>query len=452
MDVLFPGARPTAFNVMLKPIGPVCNLNCTYCYYLEKKNLYLDTRSFRMSEEILEHFTKQYIESQNVPVVSFVWQGGEPTMLGIDYFKKALEFQDKYKGDKRIENVFQTNGTLLTDDFCKFFADNNFLIGVSIDGPEHLHDKYRLTNANTGSFQKVMQGIELLHKHKVEFNTLSVVNRENSYYASEVYKFLKNTGSGFLQFIPIVERISVDLQPQGINLLAPIHKQESQVTEWSVEPLQYGIFLNQIFDEWVRNDVGKYFVQLFDVSLASWVGERPGLCVFSETCGDATAMEHNGDLYSCDHFVYEEYKLGNIRETHILDMVRSERQKKFGRDKRDTLPRYCFECEYRFACHGECPKNRISLTPDGEEGLNYLCSSYKAFFAHVHPYMQFMADELKAKRAPANVMEWVKRLDRQKEQKPIRVNSVGRNDPCPCGSGKKYKNCCMKKPVNPFLN
>lgn len=450
MDVLFPGHKPTAFNVMLKPIGPICNLNCTYCYYLEKKNLYLDTRDFRMKDEVLEQFTKQYIESQNVPVITFVWQGGEPTMLGIDYFQKALEYQDKYKGDKRIENVFQTNGTLLTDDFCKFFTDNNFLIGVSIDGPEHIHDEYRLTNQNTGSFKKVMEGIELLQKHNTEFNTLSVVNKSNAYHPIEIYRFLKEIGSGYLQFIPIVERITSSPQPDKVNLLAPNHREDAKVTEWSVEASQYGNFLCSIFDEWVRNDVGKYFVQMFDVTLANWAGERPGLCVFSETCGDATAMEHNGDLYSCDHFVYEDYKLGNIAETHLLDMVKSEKQQKFGRDKRDKLPRYCFECDYRFACHGECPKNRISETPYGEPGLNYLCPGFKHFFAHVHPYMQFMADELKAKRAPANVMQWIRRIERQNAQKETVKVQMGRNDPCPCGSGKKYKNCCLRKPANPW--
>ncbi len=448
MDVLIPGYKPTAFNVMLKPIGPICNLNCTYCYYLEKKNMYLDTKNFRMKDDLLEIFTKQYIESQNVPVISFVWQGGEPTLMGIDFYRKALALQEKYKGDKRIENVFQTNGTLLDDEYCRFFHDNNFLIGVSIDGPEHLHDHHRLNNQDKGSFKDVMRGIELCHKHKVEFNTLSVVNRENSYYPLEIYRFLKQIGSGFIQFIPIVERMANQPREDRPNLVPPQHGEDAHVTEWSVVPEQYGTFLSVIFDEWVRNDVGRYFVQMFDVTLANWAGERPGLCVFSETCGDATAMEHNGDLYSCDHFVYDEYLLGNIRKTHILDMVKSDRQQKFGRDKRDTLPRYCFECDYRFACHGECPKNRIIKTPDGEPGLNYLCPAFKMFFAHVHPYMQFMADELKAKRAPANVMQWVKRLDSQKAVKKATVKQIGRNDPCPCGSGKKFKQCCMGKLSN----
>ncbi len=441
MDVLFPGYKPSAYNVMLKPIGPVCNLNCTYCYYLEKKNLYHDTRNFRMKDELLEEFTRQYIASQDVPVVGFVWQGGEPTLLGVDYFIKALEYQKKYAGNKRIENIFQTNGTLLTEDFCRFFADNNFLVGVSIDGPEHLHDHHRLTNANKGSFKIVMEGIELLKKFKVEFNTLSVVNRQNSYHALEVYHFLKDIGSGFIQFIPIVERLASKTTPDKINLLLPDDPQEADVAEWSVEPEQYGHFLNAVFDEWVRKDVGKYFVQIFDVTLANWAGERPGLCVFSETCGDATAMEHNGDLYSCDHFVYPEYFLGNIMHNKLKDMATSDRQKTFGKDKRDRLPRYCFECEYRFACHGECPKNRVSTSPYGEPGLNYLCPSYKLFFSHVHPYMQFMAEELKAKRAPANVMQWVRRMEIQKQQEKAEKTIIGRNDPCPCGSGKKYKHC-----------
>jgi uncharacterized protein len=445
MDVLMPGLKPTAFNVMLKPFGPICNLNCTYCYYLEKKNLYQDTSNFKMKDEVLEVFVKEYIESQNIPVITFVWQGGEPTLLGLEYYKKALEIQNRFAGDKRIENVFQTNGTMLTDDFCKFFVDNNFLIGVSVDGPEEFHNHHRLKNDNTGSFFEVMKGIELLRKHKVEFNTLSVVNKFNSYNPMEVYNFLKSIGSTFLQFIPIVERHSN--RHANFNLVAPNHDSEAMVTDWSVEPLQYGQFLCDIFDEWVRRDVGRTFVQIFDVTLANWAGERPGLCVFSETCGDATAMEHNGDLYSCDHFVYPDYKLGNIMDDKLLGMVLSERQKKFGRDKRDKLPRYCFACEYRFACHGECPKHRFAKTPEGDSGLNYLCPAYKLFFSHVHPYMQFMTDELKAKRAPANVMQWVNRLDRRNKESELVKVQVGRNDPCPCGSGKKYKNCCIGKGI-----
>ncbi len=450
MNILFPGQKPFAFSVMLKPIGPICNLNCTYCYYLEKKNLYQDVRNFKMTDEILENYTRQYIEANQVPVVNFVWQGGEPMLMGIDFFKKALKFQEKYANGKRIENCFQSNGTLIDEEFCRFFKDNNFLVGISIDGPEHLHDIHRLTSSNTGSFRKVMEGIDLLHKHKVEFNTLSVVNKVNSYHPLEVYHFLKKIGSGFIQFIPIIERIANHPEPGSLRLVAPIYGDDARVSEWSVEPEQYGKFLSAIFDEWVRQDVGKYFVQIFDVSLANWAGENPGLCVFTETCGDAAVMEHNGDLYTCDHFVYNEYKLGNIFEKPLADMMKSDMQKQFGTDKRDKLPRICFGCEYRFACHGECPKHRFVTTTDGQLGLNYLCSAYKMFFSHVHPYMQFMSDELKAKRAPANVMNWVKRLDRNKEEKIKPAQTVGRNDLCPCGSGKKYKNCHMNLPEMHF--
>ncbi len=445
MDVLFPAYKPFAFNVMLKPIGPVCNLNCTYCYYLEKKNLYLDVKNFKMNDELLEEYIKQYIESQKVPVVSFVWQGGEPTLMGIDFYRKALKFQNKYANGKRVDNIFQTNGTLIDEEYCKLFRDNNFLIGVSIDGPEELHDLYRKNNSGRGSFAEVMKGIELLHKFDVEFNTLSVVNRENAYHPLEVYHFLKKIGSGFIQFIPIVERVANNPVPDGINLVAPIYGSEAKITEWSVEPVKYGNFLTAIFDEWVRNDVGKFYVQIIDVTLANWAGERPGLCVFSEVCGDAMVMEHNGDVFSCDHFVYPEYFLGNILNESLTEMAGSDRQKQFGKDKRDKLPRYCFECEYRFCCHGECPKHRFMKTPEGQEGLNYLCPAYKIFFAHVHPYMQFMADELKAKRPPANVMEWVKLLDRKKEERVSVKILPQRNDPCPCGSGRKYKNCCMDR-------
>jgi len=445
MDVTIPGIKPHAFNVMLKPFGPICNLNCTYCYYLEKKNLYQETSNFKMKDEVLEVFIKEYIQSQDVPVISFVWQGGEPSLLGLDYYKKVVEIQNRYAGDKRIENSFQTNGTMLNDEFCKFFIDHNFLIGISVDGPEEYHNHHRLKNDNTGSFADVMRGIELLHKHKVEFNTLSVVNKHNSYHPLEVYNFLKSIGSGFQQYIPIVEGYSE--KHQNFSLVAPSHDENARLTDWSVEPKQYGKFLCQIFDEWVRKDVGRTFVQIFDVTLANWMGERPGLCVFGETCGEAAAMEHNGDLYSCDHFVYPDYKLGNIMDDNLSEMMNSERQKKFGRDKRDKLPRYCFECEYRFACHGECPKNRFNKTPSGDPGLNYLCDAYKMFFAHVHPYMQFMADELKAKRPPANVMNWVSRLDRQKQQQIASRPAPKRNDPCPCGSGRKFKNCCINKGI-----
>ncbi len=446
MDILFTDAikqrKPTAFHVMAKPIGPVCNLNCTYCYYLEKEVLYGTRKDFKMPEEVLETFIKQHIEAHEVPVVTFTWQGGEPTLLGIDYFRKVVEFQQKYAGGKRIENAFQTNGTLLNDEWGKFLHDHQMLVGISIDGPEHNHDHYRRNKHGAPTFKKVMQGVEVLHKYKVEFNTLSCVNDYNVKYAGETYRFLKKIGSGFLQFIPIVERIAEAQDPGSLSLVAPAYPEGARLSNWSVGAEDYGRFLITIYDEWVRNDVGKYYVQLFDVTLANWVGAMPGLCVFTETCGDALVMEHNGDLFSCDHFVYPENFLGNILDTPLVDMVKSQQQFDFGISKRNSLPRYCLRCEYRFACHGGCPKNRIAKSPEGQPGLNHLCAGYKLFFAHVKPTMDFMAKELSNKRAPANVMTWL----RNRENRQVEQSLPGRNDPCPCGSGKKFKHCCAGKP------
>jgi uncharacterized protein len=435
--------RPNAFQVMLKPAGAACNLNCTYCYYLEKNKLYKNSTSSRMSDEMLEAFTRQFIEAQEVPVVTFTWQGGEPTLMGLDFYMKAVELQKKYSGGKRVENSFQTNGTRLDDDWCKFFKDNNFLVGISIDGEEHNHNRYRKTNSGGPTFSRVMKGIELLHRHKVEFNTLSTVNDYNSNYASETYRFLKKIGSGFIQFLPVVERIK-DAGPTELALVAPVHG-EAAVAPWSVSPSAYGDFLIKIFDEWVRSDVARFYVQIFDATLANYVGENPGICIFNETCGDALVMEYNGDLFSCDHFVYPEYFLGNIMETPLSELAKTQRQFDFGIDKRNTLPSFCLRCPVRYACHGECPKHRFLLTPDGSPGLNYLCEAYKKFFSHAEPYMDYMAKELKNKRAPANVMQWIK----NKEARVIKAPEPGRNDPCPCGSGKKYKNCCAGKAI-PF--
>ncbi len=403
-------ARPRSFQVMLKPIGPVCNLNCTYCYYLEKENIYQGTSNFIMQEELLEEFTRQFIQGQEVPIVTFTWQGGEPTLLGIGYFEKAIAFQKKYQGSKKIVNAFQTNGTRLNEEWCRFFRKHDFLVGVSIDGPREIHDRYRKTKGGKPTFDEVMNGIKLLKRYRVEFNTLTVVNDANAHRGIDVYRFLKKTGSGYQQYIPIVERVATDPTLEGLRLVAPVHGEDASITPWSVRARQYGKFMTGIFDEWVRNDVGKVYVQLFDVTLANWVGAPPGLCVFAETCGDASVMEHNGDLYSCDHFVYPEYHLGNIREKGLVDMVASGRQIQFGKDKRDTLPRYCFECDVRFACHGGCPKHRTVKTPDGQPGLNWLCEGYKMFFAHVKPYMDFMANELVKERPPANVMQWARSL------------------------------------------
>jgi uncharacterized protein len=447
MDILFSDAlklnRPDAFNIMAKPAGPVCNLNCTYCYYLEKKKLYPGKTDFKLTEEVLEIFIKNYIESQQVPVVTFTWQGGEPTLMGLDYFKKVIELQKKYSSGKNIENSFQTNGTRLNNDWCKFFADNKILVGISIDGEEHNHDHYRKTNSGKASFKSVMRGIEMLHRNKAEFNTLSVVNGYNVHYASETYRFLKRIGSGFIQFLPVVERIANHNAEETLRLVSPSFGPDARVSDWSVGAKDFGKFLITIFNEWVRTDVAQYYVQIFDATLANYVGEMPGLCVFSETCGDALVMEHNGDLFSCDHYVYPEYLLGNITDTPMIDLVKSQRQFDFGIDKRNKLPRYCLECDVRYACHGECPKHRFIPTPDGKPGLNYLCEGYKMFFKHVEPYMEYMAKELKAKRAPANVMQWIRNKDNQVVKQAI----PERNDPCPCGSGKKFKHCCAGKPM-----
>ena len=447
MDLLFNDAlklqRPYAFSIMVKPAGPICNLNCTYCYYLEKKKLYGGKNVFRLEEGLLENFIKQYIESLDLPVVTFVWQGGEPTLLGLDYFQKVVELQKLYANRKTIENAFQTNGTRLNGDWCRFFADNKILVGISIDGEEHNHDYYRKTATGSPTFKRVMKGIELLHKNNVEFNTLSCVNSYNVQYASETYRFLKHIGSGFIQFLPVVERKANQKNDNNLSLVSPVIGDNASVTEWSVGAKDFGKFLITIFNEWIRNDVARYYVQIFDATLANYVGEMPGLCVFSETCGDALVMEHNGDLFSCDHFVYPEYFLGNISSTPLTDLVKSQRQFDFGIGKRNKLPGYCLHCDVRYACHGECPKHRFIYAPDGKPGLNYLCEGYKMFFHHVEPYMEYMAKELRNKRAPANVMSWI----RNKERQVIKPMMPERNDPCPCGSGRKFKNCCAGSPI-----
>lgn len=425
---------------MAKPIGPICNIDCKYCFYLEKENLYPEKRgknNWSMNDETLESFIKQKIESTDLREESFAWQGGEPTLLGVDYFRKVVELQNKYSNGKKINNALQTNGILLNNEWCEFFAENKFLIGLSIDGPRELHDKYRVDKGGKPTFDKVMRGIDFLKKYNVAFNTLTVVQKDNSQHSLEVYNFLKETGSGYIQFIPIVERISEE-KPDGLSLALP-GKSNALVSDWSVDPVQFGNFLVEIFDHWVRKDVGKYFVQIFDVSLEAWTGYNPSLCIFSETCGNALAIEHNGDLYSCDHYVFPENKLGNIMDHSLLSMVESEKQNKFGNDKRETLPEYCKNCDVRFACNGECPKNRFLTTPEGEYGLNYLCAGYKKFFNHIDPYMKFMANELKNRRPPVNVMKWAKQRDLG-----FSHTGIGRNDMCPCGSGKKFKYCCGK--------
>lgn len=427
------------FHIMVKPNGPICNLDCHYCFYLEKEKLYPGRSDFRMNNSVLERYIKEYIEAQPIDNVVFAWQGGEPTLLGVDFFKKVVELQERYADGKKIENAFQTNGILVDDAWAEFFKINDFLIGLSIDGPQELHNKYRLNKGGKGTFSQVMMGLEYLKKHQVEFNTLTVVQKDNAQYPLEIYKFLKDIDSHFMQFIPIVERISKEHNNNGLQLVTPEYGSNAIISEWSVEAVKYGTFLSTIFDEWVHKDVGQYYIQIFDVALEAWLGMQPGLCVFREECGNAMAIEHNGDLYSCDHYVYPENKLGNIMENPIVSMVESVQQKKFGSDKITTLPGYCQSCEVRFACNGECPKHRFIQTPDGEKGLNYLCAGYKQFFNHINPYMKFMANELRHHRPPANVMTWVKEKDNG-----FKSYNLGPNELCPCGSGKKLKKCCGK--------
>lgn len=401
--------RHPAFHVIAKPSGPVCNLDCSYCFYLEKEKLYPGVSRWSMPPDVLEEFVRQYIAAQDAPVVSFTWQGGEPTLAGLDFFRTAVALQEKHAAGRRIENALQTNAVLIDEDWAAFLAERKFLVGVSIDGPEPLHDGYRKYKGGRGTFDDVLRGLRHLQSAGVEFNTLTVVNRLNSQHPLEVYRFLGEIGSRYLQFIPVVERIAASPDAAGLSLVEPKFTGAAAVAEWSVEPEQYGRFLCAIFDEWVRSEVGRRYVQLFDVTLENWLGLTPALCVFRETCGGALAVEHNGDLYSCDHFVYPEHRLGNILERPLESLVNSPQQIAFGTAKRDSLPQYCRECDVRFACQGECPKHRFTTTPDGEAGLNYLCAGYKLFFHHVAPYMDFMAQELRSGRPPANVMEWARR-------------------------------------------
>lgn len=384
-----PFAKP--LYVMLKPIGAACNLRCKYCYYLEKKEMYPEDKRYIMSDIILERFIKQYLESQTQADVLFTWHGGEATMRNKAFYEKALTLQKKYSRGHRIVNSLQTNGTLLTDDWCKFFKENDFLIGISLDGPQHCHDKYRRGINNEASFYKTMKGVSLLKKHNVEFNALAVVNDYNVDYPLEFYQFFKGIECQFIQFTPIVEQIN------------------GKMADWNVPADKWGDFLITIFDEWVREDVGEYYIQYFDSTLANWVGIESGLCTLSKYCGHAGAMEFNGDVFSCDHFVFPQYKLGNINQQTLTEMMYSNKQLKFGTDKFDTLPNQCKTCDVLFACHGECPKNRIIKTKDGEAGLNYLCEGYYKFYKHVTPYMNYMKEQLEKEQAPANIMEAIKK-------------------------------------------
>jgi serine-type anaerobic sulfatase-maturating enzyme len=430
-----PLGAPPAFHLLAKPTGAVCNLDCSYCFFLSKEMLYPGSR-FRMADELLEEYLRQLIESHSqVPEMTIAWQGGEPTLMGLAFFRRSVELANRYlRPGQRAVYTIQTNATLLDDDWAAFFEEHDFLVGVSIDGPRELHDSYRVDKGGKGSFDKVMRGLDALRSGGVEWNALSTIHAANADHGRDIYRFLRDElEARFIQFIPIIERVAAgDAEAWTSWRDRPLYVQQGdEVTSRSVTAEQYGRFLIDVFEEWVRRDVGEVYVQMFDVALANWVGEQPSLCVHSETCGLALALEHTGDVYSCDHFVEPEHKLGNIRMTHLLDLVDSPQQRQFGLDKRDTLPQYCLDCDVRFACHGGCPKDRFIAAPDGEPGLNVLCAGFKAFFHHVDEPMRRMGALLAEGRAPAEIVDLYAAADARR----------GRNEPCTCGSGLKWKRC-----------
>lgn len=428
------GARP--FQVMAKPIGPRCNLDCGYCYYLDKAAMYPAERRFRMTDAVLERFVAEYIAAQvaaGAPEVWFVWQGGEPTMLGLGYFERIVELQARFRtGGRPIRNALQTNGTLLTEAWARFLRRRDFLVGLSLDGPPALHDDHRRDPRGGATADRVLAALSLLRAHQVEFNVLTVVHRDNARRPLEIYRFLREQGVAFMQFIPAVER-----RAPGGGLAGPPTGPDlvPSVTPWSVRPDDYGAFLSAIFDEWVRRDVGRVFVQLFDVLLGLWVGGPAALCVFGETCGEALVLEHNGDLYACDHYVYPEHRLGNIMERSLAELAASACQRRFGEDKRRTLPDSCLGCRYRFACNGGCPKHRFLTDPaGGSRGLNYLCAANRRFLDHAAPLFDAMADLVRRGAPAAAIMPALARAEGRR--------AAGRNDACACGSGRKVKHCC----------
>ena len=432
-------SAPAQFHLLAKPTGAVCNLDCTYCFFLSKEALYPGS-PFRMSDETLEAYVEQLLDAHRTPEVTIAWQGGEPTMMGLDFFRRAVELAEKHKKPgQRIEHTMQTNAVLIDDDWAEFFKENSFLIGVSIDGPKEIHDTYRVNKGGGGTFDQVMKGWEALQRHGVAANVLCTLHAANAGQPLEMYRFFRDDlGAEFLQFIPIIERATPETLPianegwheqQGRDRL--LYTQTgSLVTSLSITAEQYGRFLVEIFEEWVRRDVGKVYVQMFDTTLGAHLGQY-SLCIHAPTCGTALAMEHNGDLYSCDHFVEPDFKLGNILESRMLDLVASPQQRKFGGDKRDTLPRFCRECPVLFACNGGCPKDRFIETPDGEPGLNYLCAGYKDFFGHTREPFSQMAALLRSGRFADEIMASYGSADAAR----------GRNDPCTCGSGRKWKHC-----------
>ena len=406
------------FQVMVKPVGPVCNLDCSYCYYLQKKDLFTESDRFRMADDLLETYIVQHIEASPSEQVFFSWHGGEPTLLGLDYFQKIVDLQNKHRPSGRtLHNGIQTNGTLLDEDWCRFLAKNRFQVGLSLDGPKELHDSYRLTKGQKATHKQVMQAFKLLQKYRVNFDVLCVVHNLNARQPGTVYRFFKDIGVTSLQFLPLIVR-------QG----------ETGTSPETVPAAAYGRFLSSIFDEWVRHDIGRVFVQNFDEALRPYTGTEHALCVSRETCGDVVVVEHNGDFYSCDHFVDDGHRIGNIFETSLAEMLASPAQRHFGNQKRDALPRYCRDCEVLSSCNGGCPKDRFTRTPDGEAGLSYLCPGLKLFYSHARPTLQKLAEIRQSENPEADLLELIR---------PAATHQAGRNDPCPCGSGKKFKKCCL---------
>lgn len=384
-----------AFHLIAKPSGPICNLDCTYCFYTEKESLFKKGTSFKMNDEVLEQFILNYIHKQNTELIPFVWQGGEPLLLGIDYYKKVLALQEKHRGNKKIHNSIQTNGTLLNDDWAKFFKQHDFLVGLSMDGPDYIHDKYRVDRGQRTTFDKIYKGMKLLQKYDVPFNILVCITNESLKYGPEIYRFFVDEGVKYIQFTPIVERVSSEQSlylglkhglPPKLNTI----DEQTTVSEFTVDAESYGDFLIQLFNIWVSEHVGDIFVLNFEHALVSWLGLPAVSCLFSVECGRAAMIEHNGDVYSCDHFMYPDYKLGNILSDDLAIMLDSHQQKTFGTQKKSSLPKQCLQCEVRFACNGECPKHRFLTTEDGEPGLNYLCKGYRKYFNYIHKYMKVM--------------------------------------------------------------
>jgi uncharacterized protein len=442
---------PLAFHLLAKPTGAICNLDCKYCFFLSKEMLYPGSR-FRMADELLETYIRQLLEAQQLPEVTIGWQGGEPTLMGVEFFQRSVDYAEKYKmPGQQVLYTIQTNGTKIDAEWAKFFKQNQFLVGLSVDGPKEIHDTFRVNKGGQGTFDQVSHAWEILGEHGVEVNILCTVHAANANHPLEVYHFFRDRlNAQYLQFIPIVERATAEtigLANQGWSERSggdrPLYLQAGeQVTDRSVMPEQYGRFLITIFDEWVRRDVGKVFVQSFDAALASWVGQ-PSLCIFQRTCGASLALEHNGDLYSCDHFVEPAFLLGNIQQTHMIDLVSSEQQNKFGQEKFVSLPKYCLQCEVLFACYGECPRNRFIHTPDGEPGLNYLCAGYKLFFNHINRPMRIMADLLRRGRYADEVMNILAMEEMQRIKQAMDLAQP--DDPCPCKSGKKFRMCHGRK-------